>query len=54
MPRDPKKIHSDDHLHIRVPAQEKAAYIAAAEKSGFDFTTWVRLWLRRAAGLDKK
>ena len=49
-----KKTESDEHIHIRLPAEEKAALIAAAERFGFNFTTWVRLTLRQAAGLDKR
>jgi len=41
------------NLHIRLPPEEKDAYAKAAEASRFDLTTWVRLNLRKASGLDK-
>lgn len=48
-----KKRAAAANLHIRLPVEEKAAFMLAAEKSKFDFTTWVRLVLRKASGLDK-
>ena len=50
MKRSKKK--SDAHLNIRLPDAEKVAYETAAAKRGLDVTTWVRIHLRRAAGLD--
>lgn len=52
MPRAKTKTASSANLHIRLPADEKVAFDKAAERSGFDLTTWVRFALRRAAGLD--
>lgn len=55
MPKKSKpKKPADANLHIRLPAKEKAAFIDAAFKQRLNFTTWVRLWLRRGAGLDKR
>lgn len=53
MPRPPKKKPSAN-LHIRLPADELHAFKEAAQKSRFDFTTWVRLALRKVAGIDKR
>ena len=42
------------NLHIRLPVDEKAAFIDASFKQKLSFTDWVRLWLRKGAGLDKR
>lgn len=42
------------NLHVRLPGQEKAEFVRAAEARGLDLSTWVRLVLRRAAGLDRR
>ena len=50
----PKKTAkpSLENVHFRVPAEEKRSYIAAAERSGLDLTTWLRQLARKASGLD--
>jgi len=52
--KKPVSKNSTANVHIRLPAEEKAAFMKAAESSGFDFTTWIRLGLRKLAGLDKR
>lgn len=49
-----KKSLLPANLHIRLPSEELRAFKDAALKSGFDFTTWVRLALRKIAGLDRR
>jgi len=49
-----KAASADANLHIRLPAEEKAFFMKVAEDSKFDFTTWVRLALRKASGFDKR
>ena len=53
----PKKKTSPENasanLHLRLPPEEKKAFVKAAKASKFDLTTWARLGLRKLAGLDK-
>jgi hypothetical protein len=42
------------NLHMRVPIEEKRAFMQAAAASKFDFTTWARLLMRKASGMDKR
>jgi hypothetical protein len=42
------------NLHMRVPIEEKHAFMQAAAASKFDFTTWARLLMRKASGMDKR
>lgn len=42
------------NLHIRLSVEDKYDFMKAAEASGFDLTTWVRLALRKAVGKDKR
>lgn len=41
-----------ENLHVRLPPGEKKEFRKAADRVKLDLTTWVRLALRRAAGLD--
>jgi len=41
-----------DNFHIRLPLGEKPAFRKAAERAGLDLTTWARIIMRQAAGLD--
>lgn len=50
----PKRKKQLVNLHIRLPSEEKQAFVDAASRSGFDLTTWVRLGLRKLAGMDKR
>jgi len=47
-----KKKTETPILHIRLPADEKRAFKRAAEAAHFNLTLWVRLVLRKAAGMD--
>jgi uncharacterized protein (DUF1778 family) len=49
----PKKKIETTNLNIRLPPAEKRAFKRAAEIAMRDLTTWVRLNLRKASGLDK-
>lgn len=42
------------NLHIRLYPEELDAFKRAADKAALDFTTWVRLSLRKIAGLDQR
>ena len=48
----PKTIRKSENLHVRLPPGEKAQFKKAADRVKLDLTTWVRLLLRRGAGLD--
>lgn len=48
----PKKKRKSENLHVRLPPGEKSHFKKAAERVKLDLTTWVRLLLRRGAGLD--
>ena len=54
MPKKPKDVSSDEHINIRLPKQEKTSFIEAARNAGFDLTTWIRLVLRKTAGIDRR
>jgi len=58
MPKKKKAVSTPNAalaiLHIRLPADEKRAFMKAAEAAHFNLTLWVRLGLRKLAGLDKR
>lgn len=49
-----KKKPQLTNMHIKLPVEEKAAFENKARDAGFDLTTWVRLGLRKLAGIDKR
>lgn len=51
----PKKLRAarDAVLHVRLPKREKTNFESAAARSGFSLSTWVRMSLRKAAGVEK-
>lgn len=54
MKKPPKDDKSIANLHIRLPAEELKDAKAEAKRSGFDFTTWLRLLMRKATGKDRR
>lgn len=43
--------NKDAYIHIRITAQTKAAYEAAAKAAGMKYSEWIRYQLNKAAGL---
>lgn len=41
----------DEVIRMRIPAEQKAALVAAAERDGLDLSVWLRRVALRAAGV---
>jgi len=55
-PKKPKaqgatKATKDDVVRMRVSAEQKTAFVAAAEREGLELSQWLRVLALRAAGL---
>jgi uncharacterized protein (DUF1778 family) len=55
-PRKPKarsaeKTTKDDVVRMRVSAEQKVAFVAAAQREGLELSQWLRVLALRAAGL---
>jgi uncharacterized protein (DUF1778 family) len=55
-PRKPKaqsatKAVKDDVVRMRVSAEQKAAFVAAAGREGLELSQWLRILALRATGL---
>lgn len=48
----PPKKTKKANLHIRLPEDELLAGHKAAERARVSFTIWLRMLIRRAAGMD--
>jgi hypothetical protein len=46
-----KKLLKDETIRMRIPAEHKAALIAAAERDGLDLSVWLRRVALRAAAV---
>jgi uncharacterized protein (DUF1778 family) len=46
-----KKLLKDETIRMRIPAEQKAALAAAAEREGLDLSVWLRRVALRAAGV---
>lgn len=51
--RKPKGERKDEEIRIRVTAEEKAAFNAAAKKQGRELSNWLRFVANEAAGNGK-
>ena len=45
------KSTKDDVVRMRVSAEQKTAFVAAAEREGLELSQWLRVLALRAAGL---
>jgi uncharacterized protein (DUF1778 family) len=46
-----KKLLKDETIRMRIPAEQKAALVAAADREGLDLSVWLRRVALRAAGV---
>jgi uncharacterized protein (DUF1778 family) len=45
------KVVKDEVVRMRIPAEQKAAMVSAAEADGLDLSTWLRRLALREVGL---
>lgn len=45
------RVRKDDVVRMRIPAEQKQALIAAAERDGLELSAWLRQLALRAAGV---
>ncbi len=50
-PAPAARLRKDDVVRMRIPADQKQALIAAAERDGLELSAWLRQLALRAAGV---